>query len=75
MYRIESKIDTKSKEYRENSQQMQKVVDEYREKLAKIQEGGPLKYRKLHKSRDKLLHRERIDKLFDRNTPFLDLTL
>jgi acetyl-CoA carboxylase carboxyltransferase component len=74
MYRIESKIDTKSKEYRENSEQMQKVVDEYRKKLAKIQEGGPFKYRKLHTSRDKLLPRERIEKLFDRNTPFLELT-
>ncbi|NIN92791.1 methylcrotonoyl-CoA carboxylase, partial [bacterium] len=74
MYRIESKIDTKSKEYRENFGQMQKVVDEYEKRLAKVQEGGPLKYRKLHKSRDKLLPRERIEKLFDRNTPFLELT-
>ncbi len=74
MFRIESKVDTKSKEYQENFEYMKKVVAEYKEKLVKTQEGGPLKYRELHKSRGKLLPRERVDKLFDRNTPFLELT-
>jgi acetyl-CoA carboxylase carboxyltransferase component len=74
MFRIESKVDTKSKEYKENFEYMKKVVTEYKERLAKIQEGGPLKYRELHKSRGKLLPRERVDKLLDRNTPFLELT-
>jgi len=74
MFRIESKVDTKSKEYQENFEYMKKVVTEYKRRLAKIQEGGPLKYRELHKSRGKLLPRERVDKLLDRNTPFLELT-
>jgi acetyl-CoA carboxylase carboxyltransferase component len=74
MYRIESKVDTKSPEYKENFEQMKKIVGEYRKKLAKIQEGGPKKYIDLHKSRKKLLVRERLEKLFDRNTPFLELT-
>jgi acetyl-CoA carboxylase carboxyltransferase component len=74
MFRIESNVDTKSKEYKENAKYMKKVVNEYKERLAKIQEGGPLKYRELHKSRGKLLPRERVDKLLDRNTPFLELT-
>ncbi len=74
MYRIESKVDTKSKEYKENFEQMKKVVAVYKERLAKIQKGGPLKYRELHKSRGKLLPRERLEKLVDRNTPFLELT-
>lgn len=74
MYRIESKVDTKSPEYKKNFDQMKKVVAEYRKKLSKIQEGGPKKYIDLHKSRKKLLVRERLEKLFDRNTPFLELT-
>ena len=74
MFRIESKVDTKSKEYKENFEHMKKVVAEYKERLAQVQEGGPPKYRELHKSRGKLLPRERIEKLFDRNTPFLELT-
>jgi acetyl-CoA carboxylase carboxyltransferase component len=71
---MESKVDTKSSEYRENFKNMKKLVDEYKEKLSKIQLGGPEKYRKLHKSRKKFLVRERLEKLFDRNTPFLELT-
>jgi acetyl-CoA carboxylase carboxyltransferase component len=74
MYRLESKVDTKSSEYKENFEHMKKVVAQYREKLALVQRGGPEKYRKLHKSREKLLARERLDKLFDRNTPFLELS-
>ena len=73
MFRIESKIDTQSPEYKQNFKQMRKVVREYKEVLTKIKEGGPKKYRDINKSRGKLLARERLDKLFDRNTPFLEL--
>jgi acetyl-CoA carboxylase carboxyltransferase component len=74
MFRIDSKVDTQSKEYKENYAHMKKIVDEYKERCAKIREGGPKKYRDLQKSRGKLLVRERMEKLFDRNTPFLELT-
>lgn len=74
MYRIESKVDTESKEYKKNFKSLKKEVELYKKRLAKIQEGGPKKYRDLHKSRKKLLVRERLDKLFDKNTPFLELS-
>ena len=74
MFRIESKVDTQSQDYRQNLEHMTKVVAEYKERLAKVQAGGSAKYRELHKSRGKLLVRERLDKLFDRNTPFLELS-
>jgi len=74
VFKIESKVDTQSPEYRENFGHMQKVVADFRERLAKAKEGGPPKYRELHKSRKKLLVRERLDRLFDRNTPFLELS-
>ena len=73
MYRIESKIDTKSGEYKKNHTNMKNVVKQFKERLAGIQKGGPEKYQKLQKSRGKLLARERLDKLFDQNTPFLEL--
>jgi acetyl-CoA carboxylase carboxyltransferase component len=73
MFRIESTVDTQSPDYRENFARMQDVVQEYRQRLAETQLGGPAKYRELHKSRDKLLARERLEKLFDRNSPFLEL--
>jgi 3-methylcrotonyl-CoA carboxylase beta subunit len=71
MFRIESKIDTQSVEYKENFKHMEGLVAEYRDRLTKVQEGGPPKYRERHQSRKKLLVRERLEKLFDRNTPFL----
>ncbi len=74
MFRIESKVDTKSPEYKANSEQMQRVVTEYKDRLSKVKLGGPEKYRELHKSRKKLLVRDRLEKLFDPNTPFLELS-
>ncbi len=74
MFRIESKVDPLSQEYKQNFDHLRRVVDEYKERLAAIQEGGPPKNREIHKSRGKLLARERLEKLFDRNTPFLELS-
>lgn len=74
MFRIESKVDTQSKEYQDNYSRNQALVEEYKERYSKIRKGGPQKYRDLQKSRGKLLARERLDKLFDRNTPFLELS-
>ncbi len=74
MYRIESKIDRQSDEYKKNLKHMKKLVAEYKQILAEVQQGGPAKYRELHKSRGKLLARERVERLLDRNTPFLELS-
>jgi acetyl-CoA carboxylase carboxyltransferase component len=74
MFRIESKIDARSPEYRQNFDQMAGTVAAYKERLAKVQQGGPAKSRELHKSRGKLLVRERLEKLFDRNTSFLEFS-
>jgi acetyl-CoA carboxylase carboxyltransferase component len=74
MFRLESKVDTRSAEYRRNFEEMSRVVTEYRERLASVRQGGPVKSRDLHKSRGKLLVRERLDKLLDPRTPFLEFS-
>jgi len=74
MFRIESKVDTRSPGYRRNFEEMGRVVAEYKARLAAVREGGPAKSRELHKSRGKLLVRERLDRLFDPRTPFLELS-
>ncbi|MBN1225084.1 MAG: methylcrotonoyl-CoA carboxylase [Candidatus Aminicenantes bacterium] len=74
MFRIDSKVDIKSEDYKKNFEHMKKIVGDYKERVAKISEGGPKKYRDLQKQRDKLLVRERLEKLFDRNTPFLEFS-
>jgi acetyl-CoA carboxylase carboxyltransferase component len=74
MYRIESKIDTKSKEFQENKTAMEREVALLRERVEKVKQGGPPKAREIHTSRGKLLVRDRLKKLFDKNTPFLELS-
>lgn len=74
MFRIESKVDTRSPEYRRNFDEMSRVVAEYKERLAAAEQGGPAKNRELHKSRGKLLVRERLERLFDPRTPFLEFS-
>ena len=73
MFRLETKIDTNSAAYKENYATMTRAVEEFRERLSQIKLGGPPKNRELQKSRNKMLVRERLEKLFDRNTPFLEL--
>jgi len=74
MFRIESRVDPLSREFKENAEHMRRLADDCRERLAAVQQGGPPKYRELHRSRGKLLVRERLAGLFDRNTPFLELS-
>jgi 3-methylcrotonyl-CoA carboxylase beta subunit len=74
MFALKSKINTGSREFRENREQYLDLITEFRARLQKVQQGGPDSAMKKHKSRNKLLARERIDLLVDRNTPFLELS-
>ncbi|HEX9973908.1 MAG TPA: carboxyl transferase domain-containing protein, partial [bacterium] len=74
MYRIESKIDTKSQEFKDNQAAMEQTVSLLKERVELIKQGGPPKARELHTSRGKMLVRDRLKKLFDKNTPFLELS-
>lgn len=51
---------------------MLSVVQEYKEKLETVKKGGSPKAHEKHKARGKLTARERLDILFDGNTPFLE---
>ena len=74
MYRIESKIDTNSKEFQENKAAMEQTVSQLKERIELIKQGGPARAREVHTSRGKMLVRDRLKKLFDKNTPFLELS-
>jgi acetyl-CoA carboxylase carboxyltransferase component len=74
MYRIESKIDTTSEEFKKNKEGFLKILNTYKEILGEIKQGGPPQAIEKHKERGKLLVRERIDLLIDANTPFLELS-
>jgi len=74
MFRIESKVDTKSTDFKENDKLNREATRVYRERLAEIKLGGTEKARKLHTDRGKILPRERVERLLDKNTPFLELS-
>ena len=74
MSKITSKINTSSVEFIENKIAMDALVSDLREKVKKIALGGPEKSRKRHLSRGKILPRERVERLLDPGTPFLELS-
>jgi len=70
---IESTTDTRSAEFRANAEAMQKLVADLREKIAVTAQGGGEDARRKHVSRGKLLPRERVERLLDPGTPFLEI--
>ena len=74
MPKIVSKINPDSPEFRANAQAMQELVDDLREKVGKIALGGSERSRERHIGRGKLLPRERVERLLDPGTPFLELS-
>ena len=74
MYRIESKTDTNSPEFRTNLEAFRQLLGNFRQRLSDTIHGAPEVAVQKHKERGKLLARERIDLLVDPNTPFLELS-
>ena len=74
MTALRSAIDVRSEEFRANATAMRAQVQDLREKLAAVAQGGSPEARQKHLSRGKLLPRDRIDALLDPGTPFLELS-
>lgn len=74
MFKLETKIDTGSDEFKKNKEDFLKLLSEYKAIHKQVKKGGGDSTVKKHKERGKLLARERIDKLIDPNTPFLELS-
>ncbi len=69
---IETRIDTASDEYQRRYEHNQRLVDELKESLRKARDERSEKARKRHVSQGKLPIRERLERLLDPNTPFLE---
>jgi len=74
MKRIASKIQTTADTFKENDRLNREMAESLAGELARIREGGSQRARDRHLSQDKLMVRERIDKLLDPGTPFLELS-
>ena len=60
--------------FQDNEHRMEALVRDLKERLAGVRGGGGERAVELHRSRGKLLARERIEGLVDANTPFLELS-
>jgi 3-methylcrotonyl-CoA carboxylase beta subunit len=74
METLSTSIDTSSPEFQQNIEHHKKLANELKERLARVREGGGEKYRKRQEEQGKLFVRERIDRLLDPGSPFLELS-
>jgi 3-methylcrotonyl-CoA carboxylase beta subunit/propionyl-CoA carboxylase len=74
MDRFETHVDPSSDQFQTNRQRMQQLVAQYRERLDVVRQGGGPKYLQRHREQGKLPVRERIEKLLDPGSPFLELS-
>jgi acyl-CoA carboxylase subunit beta len=70
---LRSKVDLRSDEYRQNREQNLASLTKLEEALAKARAGGGEKYASRFRAAGKLLPRERIELLLDRDSHFLEL--
>jgi 3-methylcrotonyl-CoA carboxylase beta subunit len=61
-------------EYEQNEQEHRRLVTDLNERIARVKGGGGEKARDRHTARGKLLPRERVDRLTDPGSPFLELS-
>jgi len=73
MSHIQSKLNTRSEDFKTNRDSMLTLVEDLRNKVATIVLGGGERSREKHLSRGKLLPRDRIETLLDTGSPFLEI--
>ena len=73
MSAIRSQLDTRSADFRANAERMRGLVSDLREKVATVTLGGDEEARQRHLKRGKLLPRERVRRLLDPGSPFLEV--
>jgi 3-methylcrotonyl-CoA carboxylase beta subunit len=74
MSRLATHIRPADPEFRANIAHMESLVARLREARARAARGGPDEARERHTARGKLLVRERVERLLDPGTPFLELS-
>jgi acyl-CoA carboxylase subunit beta len=70
---LTSAVDRRSDTYLANSEAMKAALEELRTQFDKAAAGGGDRYVERHRQRGKLLARDRVELLLDRDTPFLEI--
>ncbi len=71
---LESQLRTDDPRFQANAEHHRALATELREKLARARQGGGEKAQARHREQGKLFVRDRIDKLIDPGSPFLELS-
>jgi acetyl-CoA carboxylase carboxyltransferase component len=71
---LETHVSPDSGLFRTNAERMAGLVADLRERTARVREGGGPRYLERHRQQGKLPVRERIDRLLDPGSPFLELS-
>ncbi len=74
METIGSNLRASDPNFADNQSRMEALVHDLKDRMATVRAGGGERQVELHRSRGKMLARERIDALVDANTPFLELS-
>jgi len=70
---IETKVDRSSDDFKKNTEAHTALADKLREVDEYVMQGGTERSRERHQARGKLLARDRIRKLLDEDSPFLEI--
>jgi 3-methylcrotonyl-CoA carboxylase beta subunit len=74
MTKLRTLVDSDSDSFKENAEAYEELLEELRDRTEEARRGGGEKARKRHEERGKLPVRDRIDRLLDPNTAFLELS-
>ena len=70
---LKSQLNPRSAEFRANAEHMRSLVSDLKEKVETVSLGGDAAAREKHVARGKMLPRERVSKLLDPGSPFLEI--
>jgi acetyl-CoA carboxylase carboxyltransferase component len=71
---IQSSVDARADEFRRNAEVYERLLDELHATVSQARQGGSADARAKHEGRGKLLARDRVERLVDADTPFLELS-
>ncbi len=74
MEALESQVNPHDARFLANAAHHKALADELKQRLAQVRQGGGEKYQRRHAEQGKLFVRERINRLLDPGSPFLELS-
>jgi acetyl-CoA carboxylase carboxyltransferase component len=70
---IHSHLNPNDAQFKDNIAHNQALVEQLRQRLAEVRQGGGERYQQRHREQGKMFVRDRIDRLIDPGSPFLEV--